>query len=59
MTLALMEMCPGYIHMFFICTECMCLQTGICIYTHLSVYMSTFVHMLSNTGILFCACQLY
>ena len=30
MTLALREMCPGYVHMFFICTECMCLQTGIC-----------------------------
>ena len=31
-TLALMEMCPGYVHMFFICTEYMFLQTGICIH---------------------------
>ena len=31
-TLALMELYPGYVHMFFICTECMCLQTGICIH---------------------------
>ena len=29
------------------------------LYTHLSMYMSTVVHMLSNTGILFFACQLY
>ena len=41
MTLALMEICPGYVHIFFICTECIGLQTGIqkILYTHLSMYI--------------------
>ena len=46
----------GYVHMFFICTECMCCKL-VFVHTSEYVYMSTFVHMLSNTGILFCMCM--